>query len=295
MKRISIIFVLLLATLACNFGVPAPEITATETPPTSAPPVDTLPPAVTVEVPTESPTALSGLARTCQNVSLIIPEGLAAEIECQVLPPLSGEEVAPWEASPGHIEIALSGYALADKFHRPRLYIFPVVGLAAVQPEAAENISRVQTILANPAGQFSKADLPGVHLFNAGAVFASNIDALNFQSGAGVRALTVFGQYYAPANNHDLFYHFQGLTDNGQYYIIAILPVTHPGLQADSNEGSLPPAGEFPVYPGFSAAEADMENYYKTITDLLGVAASETFSPSLADLDALITSIAVTP
>jgi hypothetical protein len=226
---------------------------------------------------------------------MIIPQGLAAEIECQLLPPLSGDEVAPWEATPGHVEIGLSGYVQADKFHRPRLYIFPVVGLAAVQPGAAENISRVQTILANPAGSFSKADLPGVHLFNAGAVFASNIEVLNFKNGAGVRALTVFGQYYAPANNHDLFYHFQGLTDNGQYYIIAILPVTHPGLQADSNEGSLPPAGEFPAYPGFSAAEADMENYYNTITDLLGVAAPETFAPSLADLDALIASIAVTP
>ncbi|HAE58683.1 MAG TPA: hypothetical protein DCG54_04025 [Anaerolineae bacterium] len=292
MKRISIILVLLLATLACNFGVPAPVITATETPPPSVSPVDTLPPA---DEPTEAPTVVSGLARTCENVSMIIPQGLAAEIECQLLPPLSGDEVAPWEATPGHVEIGLSGYAQADKFHRPRLYIFPVVDLAAVQPGSAENIKRVQTILANPGGQFSKKDLPGVHLFNAGAVFASNIEVLNFQNGAGVRTLTVFGQYYAPANNHDLFYHFQGLTDNGQYYIIAILPTTHPGLQADSNEGSLPPAGEFPAYPGFSAAEADMENYYRTTADLLGVAAPETFAPSLADLDALIASIIVTP
>jgi hypothetical protein len=295
MKRISIIFVLLLATLACNFGVSAPEITNTETPPPSASPVDTLLPAPPTDEPTEAPTALSGLARTCGHVSLIIPEGLAVEIECQLRPPLSGEEVAPWEATPSHIEITLSGYTLADKFHRPRLYIFPAEGLVAVQPGAAENISRLQTILANPSGQFSKVDLPGVHFFNAGAVFASNIDVLNFQNGAGVRALSVYGQYYAPINNHDLFYHFQGLMDTGQYYIIAILPVTHPGLQADSNEGSLPPAGEFPVYPGFSAAEADMENYYNTTADLLGVASPDVFNPTLTTLDALIRSIQIVP
>ena len=298
MKRISITLVLLLlASLACNFGVSTPPVVVTEPP--MAETIEPLPPTVApAEIPVEIPaTPLSGLARTCQNVSLVIPEGLAADIECQVLPPASGEEIAPWEVTPGHVEIGLSGYALTDKFHRPRLYIFPVLGLVALQPQVAENINRVQTILNNPAGQFSKTDLPGVHFFNAGDVFASNIAVTDFQNGAGVRALTVYGQYYAPVNNTDLFYHFQGLTENGQYYVIAILPITHPGLQPDAQQDSVPASAEFPAYPGFSVPdiETEMENYYNTTSDLLGVASPDVFNPTLATLDALIHSLQVTP
>ncbi|MDX9993530.1 MAG: hypothetical protein RBS68_15920 [Anaerolineales bacterium] len=292
MQRISLVLVcLLFATLACNFGAaPTPVPPATEPPP--GPEIE---PSPTLPATLEAPTAVSGLERTCQNVRLIIPQGLATEIECRQAPPLSGEEVAPWEATPGHLEIDLVGYSLADKFHSPRLYVFPAVDLVAVQPAAAESIGRLQAILANPGVQPTSEQLPGVHFFNAAGVFKSNIALTNFQNGAGLRSLSVYAQYSAPANNYDLFYHFQGLTANGQYYLIAILPITHPGLQADPERDSLPPAGDFPVFPGFSATEAEITSYYLTVANLLDAAAPDSFSPSLADLDALIASIVITP
>jgi hypothetical protein len=62
-----------------------------------------------------------------------------------------------------------------------------------------------------------------VPFFNAAQVFASNIKVISFQNGKGVRFLTEYAQHAASANNHNLFYYFQGLTGDGAYYIIAIL------------------------------------------------------------------------
>ena len=84
--------------------------------------------------------------------------------------------------------------------------------------------------------------LPPGRCFNPGHVIASNIDTIPFQNGSGVRFLTEYAQYFAYVNNTDLFYHYQGLTADGQYYVIVILPLTAPVLPPDSNpQNTIPP------------------------------------------------------
>lgn len=282
-----------LVALACGLFTPVPQ-TAPVMEPTAPPQKETVP--QPEEVPTPALPPQTGQPYNFEYFSFNIPDDIAGGATGQNLPPLTGDDMPPWEVTPGHLEIRLEGYALSEKFHAPRLYVFPVVGLAAVQPGAAENISRLQEILAGPGTPLSIHDLPGIHFFNAATVFASNAQVIHFQNGSGVRALAVFGQYYAPVNNHDLFYHFQGLTSNGQYYIIAILPITHPGLQADSNPGSMPVDAGFPSYPDYTtASDVEMKNYYSSMTDLLNNARPEIFTPNLARLDRMIESIQITP
>ncbi|HEX9387675.1 MAG TPA: hypothetical protein VF918_15235, partial [Anaerolineales bacterium] len=74
---------------------------------------------------------------------------------------------------------------------------------------------------------------------------------ISFQNGQGVRFLTEYAQYAASANNHDLFYHFQGLTRDGAYYIIAILPITVPVLAETSDGGAVLPSERYliPILP----------------------------------------------
>ena len=83
----------------------------------------------------------------------------------------------------------------------------------------------MNNILGAPGAPIAVAQLPTVPFFNAQQAFASNIQILSFQNGRGVRFLTEYAQYPVSANNQDLFYHFQGLTSDGAYYIIAILPI----------------------------------------------------------------------
>ena len=109
---------------------------------------------------------------------------------------------------------------------------------------------------------------------------------VDFENGRGVRFLTEYAQYFAPINNTDLFYTFQGLTSDGQYYVAAILPVAHPSLPADASQ--IP--GDDPE------AFADIyDTYVNDIALQLAAYDAAEFTPDLALLDAMIASLEVAP
>ena len=114
----------------------------------------------------------------------------------------------------------------------PQIVVFPAAEYAAVNESAAANIQMLQGVLSNPGSVPDSKNLPHITFFNAGPVFQSQVAVVPFQGGYGIRALTEYAQYAAPVNNNDMFYHFQGLTSDGKKYIVAILPVTSPLLQA---------------------------------------------------------------
>ena len=73
-----------------------------------------------------------------------------------------------------------------------------------------------------------------------GKMFHAQYQVFPFGSGGGIRYLTLYAQYYAPINNHDLFYTYQGLTNDGKYWVSAILPINNPILP---DNGDNPPGG----------------------------------------------------
>ncbi len=95
---------------------------------------------------------------------------------------------------------------------------------------------------------------------------------------------------YAPINNNELFYHFQGLTDDDKYYIFAILPITAPILPENEKPDASIPEGGIPI-PTDTGVN---NNYYFSVTEKLNSLSPDTFTPSLNSLDALIQSITVT-
>jgi hypothetical protein len=153
---------------------------------------------------------------------------------------------------------------------------------------------RLRNVMNDPASMNAE-QLPAVPFFNDAQVFASNFQMISFQNGEGVRFLTEYAQSAASVNNHDLFYHFQGFTDDGTYYIVAIFPITAPMLAETSDAGAPLPPGGVP-YPYFAEGpNADMETYYASILDLLNASPSEVFAPTLDQLDLLIQSMRITP
>jgi len=206
---------------------------------------------------------------------------------------VTGETVAAeelWEVIPEHIAFSFSSYALPATFHEARIRVYPVsefaAGGGAVNTAVALQILLDSGQLPPPTGGFASEGLPFLPLFNAGQILHTQVAWVNFQNGRGVRFLTEYAQYAAPVNNTDLFYTFQGLTADGQYYVSAILPVAHPALPADASQI---PGGD---------AEAFANVYESYVNDmalqLAGYGADE-FAPNLALLDALIASLEVTP
>ena len=150
----------------------------------------------------------------------------------------------------------------------------------------------MQNILANPSQPLAGNKLPYIPFFNAAAAFTAQEQIVQFQNGSGVRMLTQYAQSFAQVNNHELFYHFQGLTSDGQYYIIAILPISAPVL-AESWDATAPQDGV--PFPDHSDPDVDFQAYYDQIIAKLNTLSDEEFIPSLTKLDTLIGTLQIAP
>lgn len=249
---------------------------------TSTPQVET-----PVIVPTN--TISTGGVVTFQNVSITLPLGVAQDAQTEVMPAITDPNNAPWwQIAPEHVKFTLTGYQLQDKFMEPQIFVYPADEYAKLNSNAAEQIQKLKAVLAN--GPLVKETVPN-WATNAAQLFAAKMQVINFQGGRGVRFLTEYAQYPAPINNHDLFYHFQGLTNDGKYYIVAILPVTSSILPEDEKPESAVPAGGVAFPTGTGPDQA----YYDAVTKALDGMYEDSFNPSLFQLDAMIQSITVTP
>jgi hypothetical protein len=285
-------------TLACGISVNAGP-TAVNTPasvesPTVTPAVILSPtPAVPAAV-TASPSPAPGTLVTIGRLTLDIPAGVASGASGSEVAPLTSDDAPVWEKTPGHWVISLSDtYVLQGKFHSPQIYLYPALEYATLVPGAFESMHRLRNLL-SAVVPLTPDQLPTVPFFNAAQVFASNIQLISFQNGSGIRFVTEYAQYPAPVNNYELFYHFQGFTNDGNTYIVAVFPLTAPRLAESSAVDAPVPAGGI-AYPDLNAANPDFQSYYAAITDLLNSTPPEAFTPTLQQLDALIQSMWVAP
>jgi hypothetical protein len=306
-KPLLLISLFIVVAIACDMSVsvapstsPAPmptnTISAAWGSPTPIPASITSLPATLA--PNMTPTALQqsfeGVEVSVDPLHMVLPPGLASGVRGSQLPRADGQDLPTWGLTPGHMQIDLEGYLVQGKFHEPQIYVYPAQAYAEMVPGAFESIRRLDNILYAPGGPMLTDQLPAVPFFNAQQVFASNVQGISFQNGAGVRFLTEYAQYAAWANNHDLFYHFQGVTRDGAYYIIAILPITVPLLAETSDGGAVLPNGGVP-YPYFADPNADMQLYYRSVIDVLNATPAQLFTPNMDKLDSLIQSMRITP
>ncbi|HMB24205.1 MAG TPA: hypothetical protein VKP08_15285, partial [Anaerolineales bacterium] len=83
---------------------------------------------------------------------------------------------------------------------------------------------------------------------------------------------------------------FQGLTDDGKYYIIAILPITAPILPENEKSDAVVPPGGVPVPTDIGPNNV----YYTSVAEKLNALPPDSYAPSLNIIDTLIRSIRVT-
>ena len=275
MKRLLLpVLISALLMLACTL-TPAP----TAAPPTPRPAV-TEPPVVTEEPVTSNV--------SCYELALYLDPSLAAEYECQSVP----ESLSEVDRYPTHTELTLWGYPLTDKFFVPHISVYPVAAYTTLQPGVVSyTVTDLQALVASGTVPLFTSSiglgLPFLPPVNAAQLFYAQADVLPFASGSGIRYLAEYAQYTAAVNNRDLFYTYQGLTGDGQYWVSVILPITHPMLPDNSEN---PPGGL--TWEEFS------DNYGGYITDMvkqLNSQPDESYFPTLSLMDALVTSITITP
>ena len=279
-----------IATFACTFGTgtPTAQTQIDEVGTVVAATMQALTVAPSEALSTQPSTQTNGTPISFKNVSFVIPDEVASGASTDTMTSVETNSGAPWEIAPTHLRFTLTGYQLQDKFHEPRIFVYPANEYAQANSGASEQIERLKKALAG--SPLLLETLPIIPFFNAAPLIAANIKLITFQNGGGVRELTQYAQYAAPINNHELFYQFQGLTSDNKYYVIAILPITSPILAEDEKpEASVPTEG-IPIPTDVGPNNA----YYISVTQKLNASSLDSYTPSLTMLDALIQSILVT-
>ena len=115
---------------------------------------------------------------------------------------------------------------------------------------------------------------------------------LSFQNGKGTRAIVQYVQEAMPLNNEHLFYSYQGVTDDGRFYVSASFPVQAAMLPATS-QTSLPD-----IPPPLASDLGSVQTYVDAVnrfnveaTERLERLAADDFTPGLDALDAIIRSL----
>jgi hypothetical protein len=200
----------------------------------------------------------------------------------EVLPQVkAGNDVPSWGILPQRTVITLLGYPISQHLFKPQIILYPVAEFRSISSRAASVIASLQTLLKNKPQDVEK--LPFLPFFEAQQQIHAQLKYIEFKNGTGMRFLTQYDQAYLPINNNELIYTFQGITDDGKWYVSAILPVNHFSLPADGT-----------VTPDLAAVfEKDFPKYIADTARMLNSQPDASFTPDLSRLDSLIASLEV--
>ncbi|WP_169238037.1 hypothetical protein [Candidatus Roseilinea sp. NK_OTU-006] len=286
---------------ACSFTINPPPPAEPALPPGTPVPAQSTPlssgaaalPTTTIALePTAAPSsaALPTPNVTCNEIALYLESSLGSAFSCDTEAASEGPDVHP-----EHTLLTLEGYPLSsDALDQPVVHVFPLAAYQSLSEAATERLNTLQNLLASesvPVYAFgaSLESLPFLPLYNAGQVFYAQYQKLPFQNGKGIRYLTAFAQDVFPVSNSQLLYTYQGITQDGKYWVAVILPVKHPLLPDDVAAENLPGGLSWEQF------EANYPAYINQIAAMLNAQPANSFVPSLEALDSLVTRMQIAP
>jgi hypothetical protein len=288
----------LLASLLLSACAPAVQPAAT----TSEPAVNTPtvePPPATQAPPTAAPQPEATFLGFGRTFSFSYDPSLTASIEALTVDAVApSPEVMFSEAHPAFVQFSFLGYdggrpnLLPYPIQTPRLMAFSTQDfsqfgaevptgfspqlealslLLETKPDLAQYCTRTEPVSAVTA-------LPFLPWLNSAQVFCAQPQYVEFAGGSGIRYLTAFSQGIEPVLDPNVFYTFQGLSDDGEIYISAVFAVQ---------------TGVFPLEIHPSVDGSLPKNMTPEQLAALNAQAADLFQPALGQLDALVQSLKI--
>lgn len=235
--------------------------------------------ALTAVAPTVAATqAPAGLPVSYNNIAFTIPLELNASATPVVITDVEYPYINPSNGPmPEHVRFEFTN----DFENGDQILVFKASEYAAYG-----NLQEVVTALLN--GQDANAPFPEALVNND---FYTHAQPVRFQNGHGVRYITQTLTSIVPVNNRALFYSYQGITDDGAYFVSARLHTRAPFLVTDEQKDSPTPPDGVPF--GWDQSDFDFANYLQAVSQKLNDTPDEGFTPSLATLDQLIESLKI--
>jgi hypothetical protein len=128
--------------------------------------------------------------------------------------------------------------------------------------------------------------LPFLPWINMQQAFCAQPEIIEFSGGKGIRYLSYYAQDPSPVLDYLVFYTFQGLTSDGQFYVAAFFPVQTGIFPSD------PPVCSKCSDPNYNPL-VDWQTVLTEQLNQLNSQSADDFAPSLTVLDEMITSIQI--
>jgi len=242
-----------------------------------------------------------------REISLAYDTSLASGVETRLISevPIS-DQVMYAESHPAYAQFHFTGYQDGRSYQLPLLpvenniaqvMIFRIADFPGYGNNVLEGFpNQLQTLKAmlesgvNPTvcAQPLQGDsgLPFLPWVNSQQSLCSQPQIIDFHGGKGIRYLTYNSQDPSPVLDQRIFYTFQGLTEDGQFYVSVVFPV-ETGI-FPTEPPPCPKCGQ-PDYNPFPEWQALLQEQLVR----LNAQPAEQFNPSLGVLDELIQTIEI--
>jgi len=224
---------------------------------------------------------------TCNELSFYLDPALGSGYECETVPESSSSDI-PMDIFiyPAHTELTIQNYPLTRTQFPPQVIVYPVNRFSELLPDVLPlRVSNLERLTSS--GTWSSRELPFLPPVPMAQTFFSHATVISFHGGRGLRFITDYNEISHPISNRTIFYTFQGLTDDGLYWVAVTLPISSPILPEDA---------DFPPPPEGYTDESWFQNYSSYVSDVkdtLEAQAPGSFSPTISILDSLVESITV--
>jgi len=240
------------------------------------------------ETPTQPAVPALPLANvTCNELSFYMDPSLGSGYECETVPESASSDI-PMDVFiyPAHTELTIQTYPLTQTQFTPQVRIYPVNRFSELLPDVVpRRVSDLERLISS--GTWSSGELPFLPPLPMIQTFFSHETVISFNGGQGVRFIADYNESRHPMSNRTIFYTFQGLTDEGMYWVAVTLPISSPSLPADADFNTLPEGYTIESW------SQNYSSYVSDVKDVLEAQAPDSFFPTINSLDSLIRSITV--
>lgn len=224
---------------------------------------------------------------TCNELSFYMDPALGSGYECETVPESASSDI-PMDVFiyPAHTELTIQTYPLTQTQFTPQVRIYPVNRFSELLPDVVpRRVSDLESLISS--GTWSSGELPFLPPLPMIQTFFSHATVISFNGGQGVRFIADYNESRHPMSNRTIFYTFQGLTNEGMYWVAVTLPISSPSLPADADFNTLPEGYTIESW------SQNYSSYVSDVKDVLEARAPDSFFPTINSLDSLIRSITV--
>lgn len=217
--------------------------------------------------------------------------------------PLQDASDKPDDVAPKHINFRFKGdYAKTHKqaFFNPKVAVYPLDEYKqafSVSKDYAGNldkeVDKLKALLAQQPDT-RKGEIPYIPFIDASQAFRAHVKRADFQNGKGIVFLTQYNIEPTLINNQQLTYIFQGITEDGKYYVLATFPASA-SILSDNNAAKNHLGYTLPEFFDKNA-EANQKAYDAYIAKVSGELEKlppDKFNPDLTLFEKLVRSIRI--